>query len=159
MVRAASLAAAIVLAAAPLVARTPQSGAAPADNATLLKLGGTIERTLQASESHAYDIELQAGQYAALTVNQQGVDVVIRVLDPSGGTVAVFDDEMRKDAREHVTVVAEATRAYRLTVSSRYPRHDAGGYAIRIDEIRAATEHDRALYEARTLSTEAASLR
>src|SRR5437868_8482532 len=102
MVRAASLAAAILLAAAPLLARTSQSGVAPADSTTLLKPGVAIERTLQASESHAYDLELQAGQYTALTVDQRGVDVVIRVLDPSGGTVAVFDDEMRKDAREHV---------------------------------------------------------
>src|SRR5205823_32155 len=111
-----------------------------------------------ASELYAYDIELRAGQYAALTVDQHGVDVVINVLDPSGARVAVFDDEMRKDAPEHVAVVADATRRYRVTVSSRYPRHDPGGYAIRIDEIRAATEHDRALFEARTLSNEAVGL-
>src|SRR5205823_856087 len=159
IVRAASLAAAILLAAAPLVARTPQSGVAPADNTTQLKPGVAIECTLDASERHAYDIELQAGQYAALTVDQHGIDVVITVLDPSGAAVAVFDDEMQKNAREHVAFVADTTRAYRLTVSPRYPRHDPGGYAIRIDEIRAPTDKDRALYEARTLSNDAAGLR
>src|SRR5437660_673901 len=128
MVRAASLAAAILLAAAPLVARTPQSGVAPADSPALLKPGPAIERTLQASERHNYDIELQSGQYATLTVDQHGIDVVITVLDPSGAPVAVFDDEMRKDAREHVGFVADATRPYRVTVSSRYPTHDPGAY-------------------------------
>src|SRR6266700_3640818 len=96
--RAASFAAAaLFLSAAPLSGRTRQSNAAAADTATLLKPGASVERALDASERHAYDIELQAGQYAALTVDQQGADVVIRVLDPSGAAVAAFDDEMRKE--------------------------------------------------------------
>jgi CHAT domain-containing protein/tetratricopeptide (TPR) repeat protein len=150
---------AFFLSAASLAGRSRQSNAAAADTATLLKPGASIERALDASERHAYDIELQAGQYAAVTVEQRGVDVVVDVIDPSGTTVAVFDDEMRTSAPEHVALVADATRVYRLTVSPRYPKHQPGGYAIRIDEHRVATEHDRALYEARRLSKEAAGLR
>ncbi len=44
-------------------------------------------------------------------------------------------------------------------MSPRYPTHDPGRYAVRIEEIRTATDRDRALYEARRLHVEADTLR
>src|SRR6266567_5031774 len=157
---AASFAAGVLfLTAAPLSAPKGQSNAAQTETATLLKPGASIERTLDGSKRHAYDIQLQAGEFAAITVDQVGVDVVVRILDTLGAVIAVFDDEMRKDGREHVAFIADTTRPYRVTVSPRYPTHDPGRYAVRIEEIRTATDRDRALYEARRLHVEADTLR
>ncbi|HYT73155.1 MAG TPA: hypothetical protein VEL79_00280, partial [Vicinamibacterales bacterium] len=79
---AASFAAGVLfLTAAPLSAPKGQSNAAQTETATLLKPGASIERTLDGSKRHAYDIQLQAGEFAAITVDQVGVDVVVRILD------------------------------------------------------------------------------
>jgi CHAT domain-containing protein/tetratricopeptide (TPR) repeat protein len=126
---------------------------------TVLKAGAGIEQDIAGAARHEYDLELHAGEYAAVSVDQRGTDLVIRVLDPSGTSLVVVDDEVRKDAREQVTLVADTARAYRLTVTARYPRMASGRYAIRIDEIRPASPRDRDLYEARKLATEAATLR
>jgi CHAT domain-containing protein/tetratricopeptide (TPR) repeat protein len=150
--------AAVLLSGASLPARTAQTPGAPVDSAVLLKPRVSVERAIGGSERHAYDVELQAGDYAALVVDQLGVDVAIRILDESGAVIAVFDQEAQKDGREHVAVVADASRAYRLTVSPRYPRLDAGRYAVWIEQIRPATDADRAMYEARRLSVEASNL-
>lgn len=151
-------AACVCLAAALLSAQQPapdQDAAAP----VVLRPGASIERNIAGTERHRYEITLQAGDYAALTVDQSGTDLVVRVLDASGAAVAVVDDEVRKDARERVAIVADASRVYRFNVSARYPKLASGQYAIWIDAIRPATERDRGAYEARTLATEAAALR
>jgi len=126
---------------------------------TVLKPGAAIEQDISGTARHEYDIDLKAGEYAALTIDQRGTDLVIRVLDASGALAALIDDEVRKDAREQVALVADSSRAYRITVSARYPPMASGRYAIRIDETRQATARDRDLYEARKLATEAATLR
>lgn len=148
-------AAAVVVLAAPVSTR--QSHAA--DSVTLLKPGATIERRLDAAERQTYDVVLAAGDCAALTVDQDGLDVVIRQLDAAGSPVATFDQETRKNGRERVSFVADASRAYRLTIAARYAKHDAGAYSIRLDEIRPATDRDRAMYQAHVLSEQSAALR
>jgi CHAT domain-containing protein len=149
----------LVLAAA--VAVMPQQPAATPDTGSpvLLKPGASVERDLTGSERHDYDLTLQAGDYAAFTVDQRGTDLVIRILDPAGATVALFDDEVRTHAREEVAFVADASRTYRLTVVARYPKLASGRYALWIAEIHPAAERDRKTWEARKLGTDAAALR
>ncbi|HMC76666.1 MAG TPA: CHAT domain-containing tetratricopeptide repeat protein [Vicinamibacterales bacterium] len=151
-------AACVFLAAAAFSAQQPASDKDPAAP-VVLRPGSSVERNIIGTERHSYDVTLQAGEYAALTVDQRGTDLVVRVLDASGAAVAVVDDEVRKEAREHIAIVADTPRAYRLTVSARYPKLASGPYAIWIDGIRPATDRDRGAYEARTLGTEAAALR
>ncbi|HTM24277.1 MAG TPA: CHAT domain-containing tetratricopeptide repeat protein [Vicinamibacterales bacterium] len=155
---AAVFAAAVLLSAAPLQSRPEQAAISTPDGVTRLKPGAPVERQLQASERHTYEIELQAGECAGVTVDQQGVDVIIQVGDASGADVATFNDEPRKTEREHVAIVADTSRSYRLTVSATYSKHDPGRYAIWVDEVRAATDRDRAVYASRQLNTAASAL-
>ena len=59
---------------------------------TLLERGKPVTRELSAGQKHEYQITLAAGQYASVTVKQQGIDVLVRVLPPEGQEV-VFDVE------------------------------------------------------------------
>lgn len=159
MTRIAVSALAAVLVAGTRLVSQPPVPAAQSPAAVILSVGTPVERSLAGMERHDYDLVLRAGDYAALTVDQRGTDLVIRIFDASDAAVAVFDDEVRKDEREYPALVADASRAYRVSVSARYPKLASGRYAIWIDALRSATDRDRESYEARKLGTEAANLR
>ncbi|HEU0184151.1 MAG TPA: CHAT domain-containing tetratricopeptide repeat protein [Blastocatellia bacterium] len=123
----------------------------------LLEPGKTIKRELAGDDSHTYQIWLKAGQFLNVVVEQQGVDVVARLAGP-GEQIAEFDSERLSQEEESVPFVAEAEGVYRLTVLPRLKSFPAGSYEIRIEELRAATENDRALHEARKLLQEGLKL-
>jgi CHAT domain-containing protein len=127
--------------------------------ATPLALRVPVERPLDPGAHDAYVIELREGECATITVDQKGVDVVIRTTDASGATIAEIDDETHKEGREQFTLVADTSGEAHFTISARYEKFDPRSYVVRVDEIRAATDADRALYDARRLSTESLRLR
>src|SRR5262245_19375027 len=126
--------------------------------ARLLEPGRAIKRELSGAGSHAYKIMLSAGQFLKVVVEQQGIDVVEQLSGPGGEQIAEFDGEGRSQGQELVSLVAEADGDYRLTVRPKQKNSPAGGYEIRIEELRAPTENDRALHEARKLLQGASKL-
>ena len=130
-----------------------------AADAVPLKPGASIEQALTGSARYEYEIALNAGDYVAITIDQQGVDLFARTYDAAGTSNAFFDDELRTTEREHVAFVADTTRTYKVAVGARYPKLASGRFAIWIDEVRPATERDRAIWNARTLATDATTLR
>src|SRR5262245_5467112 len=70
------------------------------------------------SEEHRHGLTLAPGQRAEVSVRQQGIDVVVRVIAPDGVVLGVFDDEMRDGFEEHVEFVAAARGIYTLAVKS-----------------------------------------
>jgi CHAT domain-containing protein/Tfp pilus assembly protein PilF len=134
-------------------ARAQQKPEGSQDGVTL-ELNKPIEREIASEQMHSYQIRLVEGQYASVRVEQRGIDVVSQVLGTDERLLAEFDDEMRTQGKEDIEVVAEATGNYMLGVKAKLKGVPAGSYEIRITEIRAATDNDRALQEARTLRTE-----
>src|SRR5262245_3957225 len=108
----------------------------------------TIKRELAAGQQHIYRINLMADQFLRAIVEQDGIDVVVRLSGPDGKQVMEFDSESRPRGQEPVTLVAEAAGEHRLTVQPRLKEAAAGGYEIRIEKLRPATDDDRALQEA-----------
>jgi tetratricopeptide (TPR) repeat protein len=142
--------------------QAPRDDGSKADDekdARLLEPGQTIKRELAGDDSHAYQIRLSAGQYLKVIVEQQGIDVVAQLSGPAGEQIAEFDMEVRSGGQEFVSLVAEAEGAYRLTVRLRQKQASAGAYEIRIEELRAATDDDRALDDARKQLEESRKLR
>ncbi|MEK6408165.1 MAG: tetratricopeptide repeat protein [Acidobacteriota bacterium] len=113
-----------------------------------------IEREIAGGESHSYEIALVAGQYLNAIVDHRGIDVLVTVIAPDGKQIFEFNSESRKQGQETVTLVAEATGDYRLSVQAVDKKAAAGRYEIRVAELRAATEQDRALQQARKLFDE-----
>jgi len=114
-------------------------------------MGKPIERELAGGQTHAYQITLAEGQFLNVIVEQRGIDVVVRLLGPDGKLIAEFDSEIRQQGQETVSQVAEVAGSYRLSVQAKEKGAPAGRYEIRVVELRAATEKDRALQEARDL--------
>jgi CHAT domain-containing protein/Tfp pilus assembly protein PilF len=123
-----------------------------------LEPGKVIRRELEDGQQHTYQIRLSADQFLKAVVEQQGIDVIIQVSGPDGGQVMKFDSEGRLRGQETVPVVVESTGDYRLTVRPAQNGVAAGGYEIRIGELRAATERDRDFHEARKLNDESDKL-
>jgi tetratricopeptide (TPR) repeat protein len=147
---------------AQLSSQAPRNADAKADDekeARLLESGKPIKRELAGDRSHTYQIRLSAGQFLKVIVEQQGIDVVIRLSGPGGEQIAEFDGDGRSQGQELVSLVAEADGVYLLMAQPRRKDAPPGGYEIRIEELRAATENDRALHEARKLLQEATKLR
>src|ERR1041384_6923305 len=141
-----------------LIAGTLTSSAAQPQNQTALELSKPIARTINAREADSFILTLTSGQYAHLTVDQRGVDVVVSIYTPDGTKVVRVDMPNGDKGVEPVFLVAETSGAYRVEVLSTSPKM-AGNYEVKLEELRTATEPDRNRVAAQTLFTEAKALR
>lgn len=128
------------------------------DQALRLELGKPIERELAGGQSHSYQLSLASGQYVKLVVEQRGIDVLAQLSGPDGKLITEFNSESRTQGQEMVEQVAEAECVYKLKVRPMYEGAADGKYQIRIEELRNATDIDRALQQARELHTESRRL-
>src|SRR6266508_4180004 len=135
------------------------SGAGGENDVRALEPGKPHRRVLADGQRHTYRIRLAADQFLKAVIEQDGIDVVARLLGPDGEQIMEFDTEKRLRGMETVSQVAEAEGDYWLVVQPRQKAASAGAYEIRIEELRAATENDRALQEARKLYKKAIDLR
>jgi len=131
----------------------------PAQNPGItLELGVPIQREISGKNVDDYDVALQAGQFAGITVYQRGIDVVIDVADSSGAVLAEFNSQARIPGEEAVGLTAGADRHYRLSVKPKYSKAEPGRYEVRLEDVRPATDKDRWLFEAHQLSRQSAVL-
>ena len=136
-----------------------QAQRAAADPVALELKEVPLERDLKAGQKHDYRITLAEGQYANVTVEQRGIDVVVRLMGPDGKQIAESDSESRLQGRETVELVAEAAGSYGVSIEAKQAKAADGAYAVRLTEVRPATQDDRSLQEARRLAAESVSLR
>jgi CHAT domain-containing protein/Tfp pilus assembly protein PilF len=123
-----------------------------------LEAGKPIKRELAGGQQHAYRIGLSVGQFLKVIIEQQGIDVVAQVSGPDGKQILEFDSESRSQGREEISLVAEAAGAFQLIVRPKDNGASAGRYEIRIEELRVATDTDRALHDASKRFEEALEL-
>jgi CHAT domain-containing protein/Tfp pilus assembly protein PilF len=138
--------------------RDKGSGGSDEKDARALEAGKPIKGELAGGQRHVYRIGLGANQFLKVIIEQQGIDVVARVSGPDGKLMLEFDSESRLQGREEVSLVAEEAGAFLLTVSPTQNEAPAGSYEVRIEELRAATDTDRALHFARRQFEEALKL-
>src|SRR5262245_53536335 len=139
------------------LAQSQQSGPQPRDTGSAggyekdvraLEAGKPIRRELGSGQEHIYRIELNADQFLKVIIEQQWIDIVAEVSGPDGKQLLEFNSESRLLGREEVTLVAEAAGGFKLIVRPKLNGSSAGSYEIRIEELRAATDTDRALQDA-----------
>src|SRR5215813_6055435 len=139
--------------------RDAGGGTGGEDDVQTLEPGKPHRRMLAGEQRHTYRIRLAADQFLKAIIEQRGIDVAARLLGPDGKQIMRLDSESRLLGSETVEHVAESEGDYWLVVQPRRKEAPAGAYEIRIEELRAATENDRALHEARKLYKKADDLR
>ncbi len=137
---------------------TREASSVQTDN-DVIEPGRPINRQLAGGQQHSYQINLAADQFLKTVIDNDGVDVAVQVFGPNGKLILEFDSERSLSGHEPVSLVAEATGTYRLIIRPEQNWAPAGNYEIRIDELRSATETDRALQDAHRLNEAARRLR
>jgi CHAT domain-containing protein/tetratricopeptide (TPR) repeat protein len=102
--------------------------------------GLVLERELKGGETHVYLVDLQAGQFLRVKVQEEGIDVAVRLLDPQGSLVTGVDTPgfSPLDAIEDMAALARAPGLHHLEIgSSGKPAH-AGRYRLTVVAIRQA---------------------
>ncbi|HKQ73873.1 MAG TPA: CHAT domain-containing protein [Blastocatellia bacterium] len=132
----------------------------PEDIQTLAP-GAPVEREVSGRQMHRYRITLDVGQFALVQVEQRGAEAVLTADGPDGKEFAFVDLRIGGKGVEPLGIVAEAAGDYILKVRSEIPKVatvSIGRYVVKISELRAANEQDRARIKAQTLCYEARTL-
>src|SRR5678816_2034295 len=90
---------------------------ANAQGPTTLQPGTPIERTIGPNQTQQFDITLEENSFIQLVVEQRGIDVVVKVLSPSGKTLGEYDSPNGNDGPEHVSFVGVSAGTYSIMVS------------------------------------------
>jgi CHAT domain-containing protein len=141
-----------------VLALTPGIARGQGDVQTLA-VGQPVTREMAGGESHAYQIQLDAGRYARLVVMQRGVDVELRLYGPDGARLDVADSPNGTQGPEPLSFVTESSGVYRIEVAAPDRAAPKGSYEILLAEARVATAQDRALTVVDRLMREADLLR
>ncbi len=115
------------------------------------------QRQLGGGEVHAYRLDLDRGEFVRLLVDEDGIDVVAALLDPSGDRLLAVD-RLGAGAERLPWRSAAAARHHLLVCASGEPTA-SGRYRVRVDARRPATAADRTAVEAAEAYAEAQDLR
>ncbi|MCP4663406.1 MAG: CHAT domain-containing protein [bacterium] len=109
-----------------------------------LVAGAETEAELAGGERHTYRLELAAGQFADLIVDQRGIDVVVSLTTADGDRRLTTVDSPNDDrGAEPLPLVAESAAPLLLVVGSGNARDRPGRYALIVGVLRPATARDR----------------
>lgn len=103
--------------------------------------GEVVKRNLQAKETHVFQALLSPGQYLHVSVNQIGIDVVVRVFDPNRVLLIERDSPNSKFGPEQVSAIAQLNgNHYFLVCGSE--NQPAGAYELKLEGPRPFTTAD-----------------
>ncbi|MDT5261137.1 MAG: hypothetical protein QOC61_141 [Acidobacteriota bacterium] len=109
----------------------------------MLSAGEAITRELAGGGSDLYALSLLAGQYLHVTVEQEGVDVVVTLTAPSGARAADIDSMNDEYGPELLSHVAAQSGRYLLKVASLKADAEPGRYTLTVNAAREPTVEDR----------------
>jgi CHAT domain-containing protein len=141
--RVAGLALCALLAVQGQPARPPAAPQAAPARVLPARAGAAFGSAMARGETHVYLLDLAAGAFADLAVDQRGIDVAVTVYGPDGRRLASSDSLFGAWGAEPVPVIAERSGRYRLEVRPSGTLEPAGRYEVRLAALRPATSRDR----------------
>ena len=122
-----------------------------------LEPGESIAREIAGGESSSYLIELKAGEYLEVIVEQKGIDLAVTLFGTDDKELASIDSPNGPQGIEQIVAIAENPGNYRLEIYA-YGFATSGSYNIKIENLREATIRDRNRTAAQTAFVEARQL-
>src|ERR1041384_2356992 len=121
---------------------------------------GYICRGLEGGSSAAFALHLEANQFLEIQAEQMGIDVVLRLLNPSGAVIVEIDSPNGSYGPEQLFWIARETGIHRVEVAALDPHSRPGRFGILIRrKIGIVDELDRAAVLGQQAYLRAASLR
>ena len=118
----------------------------PAAASLTLQVGESSERELAPAEDHAYQVNLEGGQYLRVLVEPVAFNLGLRLRAPDGRVLVELENRERE--RTPVSAIADAPGAYHLEVRSLERAPVRGRYKLQVTEIRVSTARDTRTIEA-----------
>ncbi|MGB0033997.1 MAG: tetratricopeptide repeat protein, partial [Candidatus Acidiferrales bacterium] len=149
------------LRAAPAPPQDQQASANPTpQKSTAVKLepGIAVEKALAGGETDSYEIEVGAGQFLHVVVDQEGISVVLALYGPDGEQIAGVDSLSGSYGLIKVSTICDSAGVYRLEIASREMKGHSGRYRVTVNPLRAPAEPDRARIAAERIFRQAAQL-
>ncbi|MEM7587721.1 MAG: tetratricopeptide repeat protein, partial [Acidobacteriota bacterium] len=127
----------------------PSEIALAATRELLLETAASDE--LAPGEEHRYTLELTAGDFVQLVVEQDGIDVASTLLGPDAAPLIRVDRPVGYLGPEPLMAVATATGQHTLLGQALDSERPAGAYRVELRERRPTTPQDRQRAEAAAL--------
>lgn len=116
-------------------------------------------RELSGGESYTTSVSLSTGQYLAVRVEQEGIDVIVALRSPNDKLVAEVNRAIGAQGPEFLHGIAESSGPYVLEVRAANREAQAGRFAIQISMPRPAQASDSLLVAAQSALGEGRRLR
>jgi enterochelin esterase-like enzyme len=114
-----------------------------------LEAGKPALREIRKGETHVYEVFVPPDRLVNGVVDQRGVDLMVRIVDPTGATIATVDSPNGKVGPEPWSLDGKTPGTWRLEVSPFPDTKAPGRYEARVDEIITLDERDERLAKLR----------
>jgi CHAT domain-containing protein len=129
------------------------------DHAEELKPDENYLRQLKGNEKQFFTVKATAGNCLRFIVEQQGIDVMIGIVDADGKTIKKTDRPSGSFGRETITFLAPRTGVFTIEIKAWLADAMIGKYRISYTVNSSPTEADRKRDLAENLTSEAEELR
>lgn len=102
-----------------------------------------LESAIKGGETHAYQFQLEAGQFAQVEVVQSQIDLSVSLYGTDGKLSATLEGKGGRLWRETLSCLAEAKGVCRVEISASEKDAPAGSYTVKLTAPRAAAAPDR----------------
>jgi CHAT domain-containing protein/tetratricopeptide (TPR) repeat protein len=119
-----------------------QSPQQPEDVRTLMA-EAPIVRELSGGQTHSYQIILGAGQYLRIVLAPRGIDIRPELFAPDSQKVIGVYSFPTSTGQRTISLIAEVSGSYRLTLRPLRNDAKAGRYEVKIEALHQATEQDK----------------
>ncbi|HSR53621.1 MAG TPA: CHAT domain-containing protein [Acidobacteriota bacterium] len=121
------------------------SGSPESQRFATLAAEDTFQNALAGQQSHVYPVELGSGTYLHVRVQQQGIDVVLRLSDPQERILIEADSPTGAGGDEELHYLAQNKGTYQLAIIPFQASAPPGRYQGRVLALRPAQDRDHAV--------------
>ena len=108
-----------------------------------LEPGQVIQRKMNGGETHVFHVSLLSDQYFSLSVDQQGIDLELKIFSPTRQLLVETDALNSTQGPEVASIIAAQSGSYQIEIVSPATNSPAGSYEAKILALRSATEPDQ----------------
>jgi CHAT domain-containing protein/Tfp pilus assembly protein PilF len=135
-----------------------QPGLAISQERLVLVPAQAVERQINGVETHVYQFDLGAGQMSSIRLDQQGIDLQLKLLSGDRKTLVDVDREHTGNGTETITLTTQRPETFSIEVIPVAPNGKSGRYSIVAAEPTQASDVDREAFQGLLKYCEAVSL-
>ncbi len=100
------------------------------ENTSQIEFGQSIEREISGGQKHFYKLNLNAGEFVKIELQQKNCDVILSLQSPEKINIFEFKDDNFRDGNEMQTAAVEVSGEYELRITSFEDAEQKGIYVL-----------------------------